>query len=767
MRRIYKVALISGVVALVGCGGGGDDDETIVVVENNAPVAMDDTATVASGATTTIDVLENDTDEDNDALTINTVGDATNGTVAVSDDGVSVEYTPADGFLGEDSFTYSISDGEDTAEATVTVNVQHGMTVSGRVVDSPIADAVVTVTVDDQTFTATADDDGNYSLPIWYTDGSNLLVLNAQGAAENDQEHVTLVSRMASLATLQAAAGDDNILERSEASGTNITNVTTASAVLAIAALEGEEPTSEAELATAQEAIPPATLLELAAVIKLIVDDPAYSLPSGSSDVLTFANDLAAYEAFVDEVETANPELLDETVAAIIADPELMAVTDAEPASVYIEVAATRPGFIARGSRSFSFDSNGTGRVYNDDFTEDATNYAMTWDNDASGAYKMAFAEPLRVMAYPIVDDLTDDPEILLAYFERGNPIVIATREVSDISFKVLVSGGRTDMVQIIETFTESYEPIIVNGVTYQIPSQELEESYQTIVLNTDKVEPPNVDTADVVGTWALSILSETPFPSSSETRILYDDAINFRSDGSFSGTLSQLTGEWQLNDANALVLTYGDVTQTVNVIQQEGLLYGAYSVAETNAGSVASNYNRMVKRDSEFNFTTENLLTDANEAWMSYAAQPTSLIRQQDGVETYTGGYFGWQFMDVSNGFNIILQCEDNSVSSCPDGELPQYLRATELAWDIVSDSEQSFAEIIQDPCTTAGQTSCPTSRAWLPLSAEDSDVRYILEYETINYDNELEMRIIPRLNIIEKQTLPADIENPAYPGL
>lgn len=89
---------------------------------NRPPVALDDTATAQrDGGEAFIDVLANDVDPDGDPLTVVSVDQPASGTVMNSGDFVT--YTPAEGFQGEDAFTYTISDGTESASATVTVTV--------------------------------------------------------------------------------------------------------------------------------------------------------------------------------------------------------------------------------------------------------------------------------------------------------------------------------------------------------------------------------------------------------------------------------------------------------------------------------------------------------------------------------------------------------------------------------------------------------------------------------------------------------------------
>jgi subtilisin family serine protease len=88
---------------------------------NNAPVAEDDSATTEYETAITIDVLANDTDADGDSLSIASHTAPQNGTV--TQDGDKLTYTPKDGFSGDDSFTYTITDGKDEATATVNITV--------------------------------------------------------------------------------------------------------------------------------------------------------------------------------------------------------------------------------------------------------------------------------------------------------------------------------------------------------------------------------------------------------------------------------------------------------------------------------------------------------------------------------------------------------------------------------------------------------------------------------------------------------------------
>ncbi len=91
---------------------------------NQPPVAVADSTSVDEGQSVTINVLANDSDPDSgpSALTVVSVGSASNGSTEIS--GNQVIYTPNPGFYGAiDSFSYTISDGASMDQATVTVTV--------------------------------------------------------------------------------------------------------------------------------------------------------------------------------------------------------------------------------------------------------------------------------------------------------------------------------------------------------------------------------------------------------------------------------------------------------------------------------------------------------------------------------------------------------------------------------------------------------------------------------------------------------------------
>ena len=124
--------------------GDAVEDTFDVTVDpvNDAPEAADDAGfTVEEDGSVRIDVLTNDTDVDMDTLSIANPGTPAHGTTSVVAN--TIKYAPAANYNGDDSFTYTVTDGHGgTATATVSVTVT-------PVNDDPVAVADVASTNED------------------------------------------------------------------------------------------------------------------------------------------------------------------------------------------------------------------------------------------------------------------------------------------------------------------------------------------------------------------------------------------------------------------------------------------------------------------------------------------------------------------------------------------------------------------------------------------------------------------------------------------
>jgi VCBS repeat-containing protein len=108
--------------------GSADSNVATVTITvnavNDAPVAVADSVNY-TGPGMTFNVRANDTDVDNptNSLTVTLTSPSANGGTISCDTSGTCTYTAPAGFHGADTFTYQVSDGSLTSQATVTVNI--------------------------------------------------------------------------------------------------------------------------------------------------------------------------------------------------------------------------------------------------------------------------------------------------------------------------------------------------------------------------------------------------------------------------------------------------------------------------------------------------------------------------------------------------------------------------------------------------------------------------------------------------------------------
>jgi hypothetical protein len=387
------------------------------------------------------------------------------------------------------------------------------VTLTGTVTDAPIANAVVTATVGTESFTATADASGNYSLPIEIAeaDAAQFVTLSARGVGS--QSFVEFTRRAGSFQALLDAAGDDETLSSSENFATQITNVSTAEAVFLQQANGGQPITTDGALQLLSAQINAQDVLDLAAAIKLVVDDPTnYSMPAGQTSILELASDPAARQLFINDVYEQDPDAFAAAQLAIAQDPDL-----AQPVNP-----TQLSGFTtALMSSDTGFTFNYTGRIQHFDLNEDGTGYAisetydepMTWVVEGS-TLKVTYDFPVETVSYDTEVCNGTPRQVEAHYVSEGasitflNPRTVAITTVSNVTYAdcpSLQARVDTDTVARTVLTLDNFQPV---------DAQELAGNTQTVYVYDGAQQSVVADIADLdadgTGTTRLLGLSFT-----------------------------------------------------------------------------------------------------------------------------------------------------------------------------------------------------------------------------------------------------------------
>jgi VCBS repeat-containing protein len=167
-------------------GNGGTDSAPVSIVIsclNDQPTAADDSATIFEDTSTTIYVLENDTDLDGDGLIIDAVTQGGYGTVTNNLNDIA--YSPGTNYCGTDTFTYAISDGNggtDVASVDVIIDCVNDAPVANN--DNYTTNGEITLSVTSPGVLGNDPDvDGDTLTAMLISDPSHgTLMLNADGS---------------------------------------------------------------------------------------------------------------------------------------------------------------------------------------------------------------------------------------------------------------------------------------------------------------------------------------------------------------------------------------------------------------------------------------------------------------------------------------------------------------------------------------------------------------------------------------------------------
>ncbi|WP_066966742.1 hypothetical protein [Microbulbifer sp. Q7] len=329
-KCIARLAIGGLSLVLAACGGGssgGGGGDEIPDVVNQAPSVSLSPISIEEGASATLQASAADADgsivsylwEQKSGVTLELSGTDT--------DTVTIQ-APAVVADAEATLAITVTDNDGataSAEVTVTVRAQMAsVVIEGVVTDNPVANAQVVIEVAGQSFTTSADANGEYAISVAVDDSFSKEIVRAEATSQDAK--LKLVSLMGDVDTLLSAAGEDGVLTRDEHQPVVISNLTTALA----AQVEQGEPgsvTTQEQLVARTKMLNGSEVFQLGVLIKLVLDysdSPGVEMPQNIPDTYALAADLESAAKLAADIELANVSVYQEAAAAIVADQNLV-----------------------------------------------------------------------------------------------------------------------------------------------------------------------------------------------------------------------------------------------------------------------------------------------------------------------------------------------------------------------------------------------------------------------------------------------------------
>jgi hypothetical protein len=774
-----KQLLLSILASSIITGCGGSDESTKIItppLSNIAPVANADTGLAQNNNPITIDVLANDTDSDGDTLTLDSITVQPQfGTVEIVDN--ALVYTPQIDFAGADTLSYQVSDGALTTEAEVSLIINHTMTLVGKVTDSPISKASVTVELDGQTYTTTADSEGNYELPITINNMQNMLFIKAQGSEENHQANVELVAMLGEVKKLLSTVDGNKTLTKQENNITNVTHISTATYLLAKDRNENKNITSTLQLEALKSDISAEDTLETAGFIKLLVDNPDFQIPEGESILSLLDSDEASSTAdsinnylvangYVDEngeeTETFT-QALELAIAETISDPDaiIQFVTEMFTNKTMLGLYGAKQGWIQHSGTGWYFGSNGIASNYiNNHFGVETKQADWTvTDGKLELTYKDKevsfdnFSYPFdKVITYYGFEQWVQDKLIEAA----DNGVIDQSLQIeihSGVEQETVTLLSKTDTVYQVNISGEfGYEMVLPEAMNWQGESPtatEYTSSTSTYLHNGNSLFVGK-ELNDIIGRWAMHFdYSSKDYSTLNQADGFWGDIITISEN---SATTDKSAYQFKPTlDGGTLALTQENTSYKITPFKQSGKSYLA-KIEKWVDGKLAYVVSeQIVKFDDSFSLFTDNLVTELPEIQASFLNG--SIAEQWDGDKLKLENIWGYQFNADGilkrgiSGQNAEYEWDEHDVD---------YFRMGDNLWTWTTESN-----IVNLYMENAYQKR---HRTWEVISVDETGRALVLEYSTMGYDqnddgvvseDEIGQFIPPRINILMKEDL------------
>lgn len=609
---VSKTTLITTFILLsiTACGGGASSS-TPSLPSNTSPTAINDSIDANIATAINIDVLANDSDSDGNSLTISTVS-TSNGGIVTIENGV-IKYTSANTFLGTETITYSIDDGNGgTASAIVSVNVSVSLTLVGLVTDGPIPFARVTAVVGNEIVETQADENGNYDIAISSSNWDNFVTLN--GIGQSELQHVKLISQIGDVKSIFDIRGDDFTVDSNELHRLNITNITTATYGLTTRSNNKIAATSQTELDALESSLDGQAVIELSAAIKNIVDNPNSTLPDGIQTTLDLALNQEQAQAVI---ENLAPETLQTLYLAMANDPQLSIPVSTETIPTKLFMSFTNQQFSVYGHQpdagwELQFNDDNTGALYTSKKAP-LNKVLFSWSINSNGHQVIHFDEPLP---FSYIDFNT--------YISGQHGLMAGIQRLSNITLKKIISSSFSATYIVEALYSANYDDSQYNRSNDVLRLTSTAHYEDTHLLFT------KAELTDENATFALPLLSNQ------ESDNILSDTVTFNQDNTLNSSLVN-SATWDVFEGRLIISLLDGTTITYQkMVAINNFVNKVQMTRHYNGDTTLSHADIMINKQQDIAMT----VNDVTENYWHFIDEKMDIATNLRNLGIFDGHY-------------------------------------------------------------------------------------------------------------------------------
>lgn len=613
-----------------------------------------------------------------------------------------------------------------------------------------ISDAAIEVLIGDDTFTGTADLDGNYLVPITSAQNPNAFVRIRAVQPNGEGLAVGLMSFAGVLADLSAAAGPNLIVDEEEHHGVVLDARSTIRWGVLYAANGGRMFADAAELQNAEEhANEPLSGNEWMTAVSWLqnkIDGIALpAAPAGNfANTLEIVENIHALQTLVAPYQF--PERFLPTIFDNAREQILEASADRHPfpstleGTYFSELLQSRDGVAGSGGRRWEFTADGRG-LYYVGYRSVEPLEPFSWTINDDGSIQVLYDNPFQTVGWYLTTEqiaarVSDErvKEQVELFLGAGNGTEVPFDTLGARLTRV-ETGSTMDWVVTQDSIRWRFTDAL--GRFGLIAGNELvlEWSETATFRNASSIEYLPFTFDEIVGDWVMELAAQTDAPAFNQpiprlALMITAVRMHFESNGDVSiavgRTGAPLSGRWVLTQSGRLEIVLGSYRhEYAKWSDRGGAERGVMYWLHQSVNPPQTSYARAAKVDPMLLISPELVGHDGSQYWQTTINTDIS-HKNADGV--YPDNYvFGFTFDSPENAGRIYIDLYDDP---------PDRVVVVEQDWSWGVDQGQIFLERRRDKnaatrCTSAEPSCVPYRlRRWVPL-AKDGPLLLVLEWE------------------------------------